>query len=333
MAAPFRFKKAKAEQAAIKMGLYGKAGSGKTFTSLLIAEGLAKAAGKRVAFLDTEHGSDFYCKDVAERKPHPEAFDFDAAYTRSMSETLQAVRALSGDDYAVVVIDSITHLWEACIASYSGKTTSAGTIPFHAWGKIKKPYKDLMTELLSSPMHAIICGREKNEYGEDDSGELKMVGVTMRAEGETPYEPHVLIRMTRERVKKGQAPVAAFVEKDRSGLLAGKQFVLAADQPNGYTYKELGEPLLSLLGGKQAKIPSQDETAAKDVEAEADADFLKEAQSKELKESFIARLQLCGAKAELDKIGKEISEAKPLMVKQDLRAVREVYGEAIKKVK
>ena len=37
------FRKAKAEQAALKIGLYGPPGSGKTFTSLLIAEGLAKA--------------------------------------------------------------------------------------------------------------------------------------------------------------------------------------------------------------------------------------------------------------------------------------------------
>ena len=43
------FRKAKAEQAALKMGIYGPPGSGKTFTSLLIAEGLAKLSGKGVA--------------------------------------------------------------------------------------------------------------------------------------------------------------------------------------------------------------------------------------------------------------------------------------------
>ena len=43
------FRKAKAEQAAIKMGLYGPPGAGKTFTALLIAEGLARLSGKRIA--------------------------------------------------------------------------------------------------------------------------------------------------------------------------------------------------------------------------------------------------------------------------------------------
>jgi len=44
---PFRRAKG-GEQAALKMGLYGLAGSGKTFTALLIAEGLAKLNGERI---------------------------------------------------------------------------------------------------------------------------------------------------------------------------------------------------------------------------------------------------------------------------------------------
>ena len=150
------FKKAKAEQAALKLGIYGPPGSGKTFTSLLIAEGLAALTGKRTAYVDTEHGTDFYCQTVKTRRVHPEAFDFDAIYTRSITEAAAAIKALSPDEYSVIVIDSITHFWEAVIAAYSGKLTSVGTIPMHAWGKIKKPYKDLMNFLLSSPMHFII---------------------------------------------------------------------------------------------------------------------------------------------------------------------------------
>jgi pantothenate kinase-related protein Tda10 len=56
------FRKAKAEQAALKIGIYGPPGSGKTFTSLLIAEGLGKISGKRVAYVDTERGTDFYAQ-------------------------------------------------------------------------------------------------------------------------------------------------------------------------------------------------------------------------------------------------------------------------------
>src|SRR5262245_34988466 len=154
------FRKAHAEQAALKMGMYGPAGSGKTFTALLLAEGLARASGKRLAYVDTEHGTDFYCQAVAARQVHPAAFDFDAIYTRSMTEVLDAVLGLKASQYGVVVIDSITHLWEACRNAYTGKKGPGGQIPMHAWGSIKAPYKRLMHALLNSSYHVIFCGRQ-----------------------------------------------------------------------------------------------------------------------------------------------------------------------------
>src|SRR5580765_7412151 len=210
------FRKAKAEQAALKMGLYGPPGSGKTFTALLLAEGLARATGKRVAFVDTERGTDFYSQAVPTRKVHPEAFDFDALYTKSLTEVNEAVKKLKPEEYGVVVIDSITHLWEAAIASYSGRQTSVGSIPMHAWGKIKRPYKELMAFLLSTPMHVFILGRQGTVFETDEeTEELKAVGVKMKAEGETPYEPHILIRMEVIRPKKTNevADIVAYAEK------------------------------------------------------------------------------------------------------------------------
>ena len=111
------FRKAKAEQAALKMGIYGPPGSGKTFTSLLLGEGLAMASKKRIAYVDTEHGTDFYCQKVPSRSVHPEAFDFDAIYTRALTEVASSVRALNADEYGVIIIDSVTHLWEAARAA------------------------------------------------------------------------------------------------------------------------------------------------------------------------------------------------------------------------
>jgi hypothetical protein len=222
------FRKAKAEQAALKIGMYGPPGSGKTFTSLLIAEGLGVVSGKRVAYVDTERGTDFYCKAVPARAAHPQAFDFDALYTRSLTEVVAAVKGLNPAEYGVVVLDSVTHLWEAAIAAYGGNQTRAGTIPMHAWGKIKRPYKDLMSTLLSSPMHVIICGRQGTEYATDEeTEELKAVGLKMKAEGETAYEPHILIRMEAIKPKKTNelAQIVAYAEKDRTGVLAGRSFV------------------------------------------------------------------------------------------------------------
>jgi hypothetical protein len=86
------FEKPKPLKAALKMALYGPAGSGKTFTSLLIAEGLARHTAKRVAFLDTEYGTAFYSQAVPQRAAHPEAFDFRVLHTRSIAEALAPVK-------------------------------------------------------------------------------------------------------------------------------------------------------------------------------------------------------------------------------------------------
>lgn len=323
------FKKAKAEQAAIKMGLYGPSGSGKTFTALLIAEGLARATGKRTAFVDTEHGSDFYCKDVSERKLHPMAFDFDALYTKSITEISDAIKSLKPDHYGVIVIDSISHVWEAARLAYSGKETSAGTIPFHAWAKIKKPYKDLINFLLSSPMHVLFCGRQGNEFETDEeSGELKKVGVKMKAEGETPYEPHILIRMEAVKdQKKREAVITAFAEKDRTGILAGKTI----EWP---TFDNLVKPILPLLGGTQAQIQSDDETSRQDAERMTEDEKRRISESERLREQWKARMSLCNTLDELKDIGKGITpEAKKIMTSSDVAEVRDAYLEAEKNLK
>lgn len=323
------FRKAKAEQAAIKMGLYGPPGSGKTFTALLIAEGLAGLTGKRVAYIDTEHGTDFYCQKVPTRAVHPEAFDFDALYTRSLTDTITSVRSLKPEEHGVIVLDSVTHLWEAAMQAYAGRTTSIGTIPMQAWGKIKKPYKDLMGILLSTPMHVLICGRQKTVYASDEeTEELKATGVTMRAEGETPYEPHILIRMESLRPKKTNevAQIIAYAEKDRTGVLSGRSFV-------NPSFASLCQPLLGLLGDKQATIETSDETATKDAEALAAQEKEREAGSAELLLNFKARIDLAADTKALKLIGKEITPPiKAQMLPAHVAELREHYQQRETKV-
>lgn len=318
------FRKAKAEQAALKLGIYGPQGSGKTFTSLLIAEGLANLTKKRVAYVDTEHGTDFYCKTVPARAFHPDGFDFDALYTKSITEVLAAVKGLNCDEYGVLIIDSMTHIWESARAAYSGRVTKVGSIPFHAWASIKKPYKEIITILLNSPLHVIFCGRQGVEYETDEeTDELKAVGLKMKAEGETPYEPHILIRLEAIKPKKTNevAQIIAYAEKDRTGILAGRSIV----NPN---FENMIAPLMSLMGETQAQIAGEDETAAKDAEALAQADAEREKESAEILRTFTARIALTDDLLSLKEIGKEITpKLKARMVPAQLAELREKYTE------
>lgn len=255
-----KFKKAKSEQAFFKAGLYGATGSGKTFTALLWAEGLATKEQKKIAYLDTEHGTDFYAIKIPERTIHPDPFQFDVFHTRSIMEAAQALEEIDSS-YGVVIVDSITHLWEAAKAAYTGKLMANAQIPIQAWGAIKKPYKRLITRFLDGPFHAIICGRERVVVDQSDDGELKVTGFAMKSEGETPYEPHILGRMNPERDKKGIHTIKVFFEKDRSGVLMGREFTW----PNYNTIL----PIVSYLSGtKQGRIGSLEDATEKDVAAQ-----------------------------------------------------------------
>lgn len=322
------FRKAQPEQAALKIGMYGLAGSGKTFTALLCAEGLAKVTERRIAYIDTEHGTDFYAQDVPQRAVHPSAFDFDAIYTRSITEINKEIQKIDLEKYGIIIIDSVTHLWEAAISAYAGDLTKIGTIPLHAWGKIKKPYKEIMAFLLASSLHVFILGRQGNEFEVDDrTGELSKVGVRMKAEGETAYEPHILLRMEAERQKDADAIITAFAEKDRTGILAGRTFKTP-------TYDALIKPLLGLLGKKQAAVEDTDAVAARDAEALDAQEKTKEKVGAEILAQYSARITLCTKIEELKAIGKEITPLlKKQMTNQQVAELRDKYLDAEAKLK
>jgi hypothetical protein len=316
-------------KAALKLGLYGPAGSGKTFTALLVAEGLARHTGKRVAYCDTEHGSVFYSQQVPQRAVHPDAFDFDVLYTKSITEVLAAVKGLDQGAYGVLVIDSISHLWDACRNAYTGRLTKAGTIPLHSWAAIKKPYRQLMHLLLSSPAHVLICGRQGIDYGEDvATGELKNLGYKMRAEGETPYEPDVLCRLESHRPGKNKTAIpVAHVEKDRTGVLSG----LVIPWPS---FANVAKPLLGLLGTTQAALPADDEVGQQDAEALARQEIERVERSAESAAQYTARFGQADTVIALERVGKELTPAvKAQLEGKDLARVRRAYATRLGQLK
>jgi hypothetical protein len=316
------FTKPTSLKAALKLALYGAAGSGKTLTALLLAEGLVRGTGRRVAVLDTEQGTAFYSQAVPKRTVHPEAFDFDVLHTRSVTEAIGAIRSLDPAVHGAVIIDSISHLWDACRNAYNGKTTKQGGIPLYAWATIKKPYRDMMNLLLSLRVHVIFCGRQGIDYGEDEgTGELKQLGFRLRAEGETGYEPDVLVRLESHKAnRKSAATILAHVEKDRTGILAGSTI----EWP---TFDKLAKPLLGLLGTKQAPVPSDDEVAMKDAEALERQEEERQRRSAEVAADYAGRIAAARTAEELRQVGQQLKpEVKSQLVLADLDRIRQLYG-------
>jgi hypothetical protein len=319
------FQKPTALKSALKLALYGPAGSGKTFTALLLAEGLSRHAGRRVAVLDTEQGSAFYSQAVPRRTAHPEAFDFDVLHTRSVTEALGALHALDPTTHCAIVIDSISHLWDACRNAYNGKLNRQGGIPLHAWATIKKPYRELMNLLLALPIHVIFCGRQGIDYGEDEgTGELKQLGFRLRAEGETGYEPDVLVRLESHKANRRRAAtILAHVEKDRTGMLARTTIPWP-------TFDTIARPLLGLLGDKHVSMPSDDEVAVQDAEALERREEDRRRQSTELASDYAVKITDAATAAELREVAARLT---PLVKSQldasDLERVRNLYGKRL----
>tara|TARA_Y100000296_G_C5166862_1_gene255162 strand:+ start:186 stop:1160 length:975 start_codon:yes stop_codon:yes gene_type:complete len=316
-ATKIRFQKAKCMQAFYKGSVYGPPGSGKTYTTLKQATGLAELGDKRIAYIDTERGTDFYTDE----------FDFDCLYTRSLSDVLEAVHGLNPEEHGVIVIDSISHLWDAAIAAYEGKLTKAETIPMQAWGKIKKPYKDLIRWLMDAPFHVFILGRQKNIFETSSDGQMTKVGVGMRAEGETEYEPHICSRMECRKNEQdtSKSTYIAVYEKDRTGKLAGRTFA----NPSFKTIQCI-VPLLN--GESQAQSENPDDVAAKDSELLDKAEAEKEKKSAELLEACKSLVSEATNLKELAEVGDQIKPKTRYMNNDDTKELRSSYNIKQKKL-
>jgi hypothetical protein len=142
----------------------------------------------------------------------------------------------------------------------------------------------------------------------------------MKAEGETPYEPHILIRMEAVKHKPNEVvSIIAFAGKDRTGNLAGRSFT----NPN---FQTLCVPLLGLLGETQAAVKTMEEVGIEDAEALETAEHQAAIASATISLNLMARITLCDTAAALKGLGDEITPAmKKKMVAGDLAAVREKY--------
>lgn len=151
------FKKAERKNAKLRMGLVGSAGSGKTYSALLVAQGL----GKKIAVIDTENGS-------AELYSHICDYDvcaIEAPYT--VDKYIVAIDEAERLGYDVIIIDSLTHAWagDGGLLDKHGKIADSGkTNSFAAWRTITPLHNKLVETILQCKSHVIATMRAKTEY-------------------------------------------------------------------------------------------------------------------------------------------------------------------------
>lgn len=230
------FKKLENNRPFLKMALEGFAGDGKTFTATQIAIGIHKmiASTKPIALFDTE-------KAFKALKPSFDAAGIEAVVNdenRSLAALSQAMKWCEGGNADILIIDSITHVWEEFMQAYlnrpdkHGKVVYRNRLEFQDWGVIKPKWKqEFSNPFVQANCHIIFTGRAGYEYtdekNEDGKREIYKSGIKMKAETETAFEPDILILMQKQSdLISAEKKVwrEAMIVKDRTNQIDGKTF-------------------------------------------------------------------------------------------------------------
>lgn len=212
-----------------KAAFQGFAGSGKTYTAYKVAEGLIKKlkSKKGIVIFDTEKAAKFL-KPMAFKAGIP-LLVRESRELADLKETMIRMREGAGE---ILIIDSISHVWESFLEAYKKKVNRTG-LQFQDWGVIKPTWKrEFSDPFVNDPYHIIMCGRAGYEYADEINPDTKKreiykSGVKMKVEGETAYEPDMLVSMERfEKILDEDKKIwrEGTVLKDRSTTIDGKTF-------------------------------------------------------------------------------------------------------------
>lgn len=164
--AVINIRKAEREGARLVIGIAGISGSGKTYTALQLAYGLANYDASKIGFLDTENrrGS-LYADALRNDNGDVQRFVIGDLYAPfSPARYKDAILEFQQAGVEVLIIDSVTHEWEG--PGGCDEIANGGTGRIANWKLAKAEHKKFMTAMLQSDMHVICCirAREKVDF-------------------------------------------------------------------------------------------------------------------------------------------------------------------------
>ncbi len=142
------------KRAKIKMALQGSAGSGKTYSSLLLAQGLTNGDFSKVAIIDTENGS----ADLYAHLGNYNVLSLQTPFTPQ--KYVEAIEVCEKAGMEVIILDSISHCWDYLLDYHSSLAGNS----FTNWAKIKPLEKLFIDKILQSNAHVIATMRTKQDY-------------------------------------------------------------------------------------------------------------------------------------------------------------------------
>lgn len=217
------FKKASKKNRRLKMLVYGGPGTGKTIFALTFPN---------VRIVDIEGGVLQY----EERVVVPEigqSGEFEKLATGSAMKVLDGVEE-TFDDFVrhardpkvnpkpcdTFVVDPMTKFWERLQEAYteeekrgSGRFKSGTTL--RDWGSIKRPLKNMITDLQNLPVHFLMIAHSGDKM-EGQGQDMKVVGTKANTEKSAPYAVDTVLEFMEQ--KRGGGTIVK-CHKDRTGVM------------------------------------------------------------------------------------------------------------------
>jgi len=195
--------------ARVVIGFAGQSGTGKTYTALLFAYGLAGCDGKKMGFLDTENRRGSLYADIL---PDGDKFLMsDMVAPFHPRRYVEAIREFEKAGVEVLVIDSISHEWEgqggcADIAQYGDYTDEefangkwCEKNPKRArWDIAKREHQKFINCLLQCKMDVVVCLRAKEKSKIEPNGDVTSIGIQPICEKNFSFEATALLLMQDE---------------------------------------------------------------------------------------------------------------------------------------
>lgn len=188
-------RKAQREGARLVIGLQGISGSGKTYTALQLAWGMANYDASKVGLLDTENRRGSLYADAlrdASGAVHPFLIgDLDPPF--SPARYVEAIREFEKAGVEVLVIDSASHEWAGQGGCYDiAKNT---TKRIDDWLTAKNEHKKFMNAMLQCSMHIIVCIREAPKTDFSDPKKPVALGLMPIQESQFVFELTASLQM------------------------------------------------------------------------------------------------------------------------------------------
>jgi len=225
------------QTAFLKVGILGFEGSGKTYTAVEFAIGMSLKGKKKVAWFDTEKGSDFHIKRFKDA-----GVQLDVVKSKAFKDLVATIKEAEANGYDFLIIDSITHVWRDLVDSWL-KNKGRNFLTMKDWGVLKSEWAQYTDLYVNSKLSVAMLGRAGHEYDqtEDEEGnqEIKKSGTKMKVETETGFEPDLLLEMfkapkitvTTVKGKKKTKQERGFtnkciVIKDRTDTMNGRELTM-----------------------------------------------------------------------------------------------------------